>query len=161
MMEMAKVTSKGQITIPITIRRRLSINEGDKILFIDKPEGVMMVNPDIIGAEQLEAVIDAAEVETMATPTQSATIEQSAQVTTEPTSQEADITSVEVTEIDFIVDKVPPMPPPVAPKAPEPQPRRYIPPVEEEEYEEPAPKQAGGVDLSTLLDDFRSIGSLD
>ena len=47
-MEMAKVTSKGQITIPVSIRRRLCINEGDKILFIDRPEGVVMVNPDLL-----------------------------------------------------------------------------------------------------------------
>jgi len=47
-MEMAKVTSKGQITIPVSIRRRLGINEGDKLLFIDRPEGVMMVNPDML-----------------------------------------------------------------------------------------------------------------
>ena len=45
-MEMAKVTSKGQITIPVSIRRRLDIQEGDKILFIDSVEGVIMVNPD-------------------------------------------------------------------------------------------------------------------
>jgi AbrB family looped-hinge helix DNA binding protein len=50
-MEMAKVTSKGQITIPVSIRRRLQINEGDKLLFIDRPEGVMMVNPDLLGSE--------------------------------------------------------------------------------------------------------------
>ena len=49
---MAKVTSKGQITIPVSIRRRLSINEGDKILFIDSPDGVVMVNPDMLKAEQ-------------------------------------------------------------------------------------------------------------
>ena len=47
-MEMAKVTSKGQITIPVSIRRRLKINEGDKILFIDRPDGVIMVNPDML-----------------------------------------------------------------------------------------------------------------
>jgi len=47
-MEMAKVTSKGQITIPVSIRRRLCINEGDKILFIDRPDGVIMVNPDLL-----------------------------------------------------------------------------------------------------------------
>jgi len=50
-MEMAKVTSKGQITIPVSIRRRLSINEGDKLLFIDSPDGVVMVNPDKVPAE--------------------------------------------------------------------------------------------------------------
>ena len=48
-MEMAKVTSKGQITIPVSIRKRLQINEGDKLLFIDRPDGVMMVNPALLG----------------------------------------------------------------------------------------------------------------
>ena len=47
-MEMAKVTSKGQITIPVSIRRRLKIKEGDKLLFIDSPDGVVMVNPDML-----------------------------------------------------------------------------------------------------------------
>ena len=51
-MEMAKVTSKGQITIPVSIRRRLQINEGDKLLFIDRPDGVMMVNPDLLGSDR-------------------------------------------------------------------------------------------------------------
>ena len=47
-MEMAKVTSKGQITIPVSIRRRLGIEEGDKLLFIDRPNGVLIVNPDMM-----------------------------------------------------------------------------------------------------------------
>jgi len=54
-MEMAKVTSKGQITIPVSIRRRLGINEGDNLLFIDRPEGVMMVNPDMLPGGRAEA----------------------------------------------------------------------------------------------------------
>ena len=33
-MELAKVTSKGQITIPIEIRKKLGIKNGDKILFV-------------------------------------------------------------------------------------------------------------------------------
>ncbi|MBR5508946.1 MAG: AbrB/MazE/SpoVT family DNA-binding domain-containing protein, partial [Lachnospiraceae bacterium] len=35
-MELAKVTSKGQITIPIEIRRKLGLKEGDKVLFIEE-----------------------------------------------------------------------------------------------------------------------------
>ena len=35
-MELAKVTSKGQITIPIDIRKKLGIREGDKILFMEE-----------------------------------------------------------------------------------------------------------------------------
>jgi len=61
-LEMAKVTSKGQITIPVSIRRRLNINEGDKLLFIDSPDGVIMVNPDMLpaarGTEKLESVAE-------------------------------------------------------------------------------------------------------
>ena len=54
-MEMAKVTSKGQITIPVSIRRRLDIKEGDKLLFMDKPDGVLMVNPGALPVEQAVA----------------------------------------------------------------------------------------------------------
>lgn len=55
-MEMAKVTSKGQITIPVSIRRRLNIKEGDKLLFIDSPDGVVMVNPDMLQGGQTSNV---------------------------------------------------------------------------------------------------------
>lgn len=43
-MEVAKVTSKGQITIPIDIRRRLGVKEGDKILFIEEKGKIVMMN---------------------------------------------------------------------------------------------------------------------
>lgn len=43
-MELAKVTSKGQITIPVDIRRKLGIKEGDKILFIEEQGRVIMMN---------------------------------------------------------------------------------------------------------------------
>ena len=35
-MKLAKVTSKGQITIPIEIRKKLGIKNGDKILFVEE-----------------------------------------------------------------------------------------------------------------------------
>lgn len=43
-MELAKVTSKGQITIPIAIRRALGIREGDKILFMEEEDRVILTN---------------------------------------------------------------------------------------------------------------------
>jgi len=52
-MELAKVTTKGQITIPITIRKRLGIKNGDKLLFMEKPEGIMMVNPTMMALEKI------------------------------------------------------------------------------------------------------------
>jgi len=52
-MELAKVTSKGQVTIPITIRKRLGIKDGDKLLFIEKPDGVIIVNPTMMALEKI------------------------------------------------------------------------------------------------------------
>jgi AbrB family looped-hinge helix DNA binding protein len=52
-MELAKVTNKGQVTIPISVRQRLGIKEGDKLLFIDKPEGVFVVNPTLYALEKI------------------------------------------------------------------------------------------------------------
>ncbi len=43
-MELAKVTSKGQITIPIAIRKALGIREGDKILFMEEGDRVILTN---------------------------------------------------------------------------------------------------------------------
>jgi antitoxin PrlF len=42
--EIAKLTSKGQITIPIDIRRKLDIKEGDKVLFVEKNGNIIIMN---------------------------------------------------------------------------------------------------------------------
>lgn len=34
-MEIARVTTKGQITIPVNIRKLMNIKEGDKIVFFE------------------------------------------------------------------------------------------------------------------------------
>jgi len=156
-MEVAKVTSKGQITIPISIRRKLEINEGDKILFIYKPEGVMMVNPNNMQGGASGDIVEAAETETAAeavaamkqrkvekpaptpppkpepvsTPQQDYSYETDEVTISEPITSEAPIVP--------IVSR--PIPPPV------------------EELEPPKDKHVGGFNLSTLLDDIRSIGS--
>ena len=44
MMELAKVTSKGQVTIPIDIRRKLGVKEGDKILFLEDRGRIFIMN---------------------------------------------------------------------------------------------------------------------
>ena len=44
-MELAKVTTKGQITLPISIRRALNIKDGDKVAFIEKDGNFIVVNP--------------------------------------------------------------------------------------------------------------------
>lgn len=41
-MNVAKVTSKGQLTIPKEIRERLGLSTGDEVEFREKREGVLM-----------------------------------------------------------------------------------------------------------------------
>ena len=43
-MELAKVTSKGQVTIPVEIRKKLGIKNGDKVLFIEDSGRIYMMN---------------------------------------------------------------------------------------------------------------------
>lgn len=43
-MELAKITSKGQITIPVDIRRKLGVKEGDKVLFVEEAGKVYILN---------------------------------------------------------------------------------------------------------------------
>jgi len=40
MRKLAKVTSKGQITIPRDVRRRLGVRAGDRVLFEEAADGV-------------------------------------------------------------------------------------------------------------------------
>jgi transcriptional regulator, AbrB family len=47
-MELAKVLPKGQITIPVAIRKKLDLREGDKILFIEDGEGFRMLKESTV-----------------------------------------------------------------------------------------------------------------
>ena len=44
LMELAKVTSKGQITIPIDIRKKMGIKNGDKVLFVEDGNRIYIYN---------------------------------------------------------------------------------------------------------------------
>jgi AbrB family looped-hinge helix DNA binding protein len=39
----AKVTSKGQITLPSPVRERLNVGPGDKVVFVERSDGEMTV----------------------------------------------------------------------------------------------------------------------
>jgi len=43
-MELAKITLKGQITIPVKIRKKLGVKDGDKVLFIEENGRIVMEN---------------------------------------------------------------------------------------------------------------------
>lgn len=43
-MNLAKISANGQITVPAEIRRLLGLKSGDKILFVQKPNGEVVIN---------------------------------------------------------------------------------------------------------------------
>ena len=57
-MELARVTSKGQLTIPVSIRRKLGIDTGDQLLFYEKNGQIIMAkeSPSALGDAQIAAL---------------------------------------------------------------------------------------------------------
>jgi AbrB family looped-hinge helix DNA binding protein len=62
-MNLAKVSANGQITVPIEVRRALKLKEGDKILFFQRENGDVVINNASINAirKAQEAFAGAAE----------------------------------------------------------------------------------------------------
>ena len=43
-MELAKITARGQITIPVEIRKKLGVQEGDKVIFLEENGRIIIGN---------------------------------------------------------------------------------------------------------------------
>jgi AbrB family looped-hinge helix DNA binding protein len=54
-MEVAKITTRGQITLPIDIRRKLGVREGDKVVFIEDRGRIVVANAAKIALANLRA----------------------------------------------------------------------------------------------------------
>ena len=57
-MELAKVTTKGQITIPKSIRELLDLKEGSKVLFIKKGNDIVIQNSAMVALEKIQNAFD-------------------------------------------------------------------------------------------------------
>lgn len=57
-MELAKVTSKGQITIPIEIRRKLGIKEGSKVLFLEEAGRIYLANSSMEALKEAQLAFE-------------------------------------------------------------------------------------------------------
>jgi len=58
-MSLAKLTSKGQITLPKQIRDHLELHPGDKVEFIIDPKGRVLVSPKTISLKQAFGMVKA------------------------------------------------------------------------------------------------------
>jgi len=57
-MELAKITSKGQITLPINIRRALKLKDGDKVAFVELDGQYVLANPAMLAIQQLQSAFE-------------------------------------------------------------------------------------------------------
>ena len=57
-MELAKVTTKGQITIPKSIRERLDLKEGSKIIFIESGNDIIIKNAAMLSLEKIQKAFE-------------------------------------------------------------------------------------------------------
>ena len=52
-MEIAKMTSKGQLTVPRDIREKLRLKQGDKVLFMEDNGRVYLLNSSVAAFNEL------------------------------------------------------------------------------------------------------------
>ena len=57
-MQTAKITSKGQITLPLQIRKSLNLNEGDRVAFVEKDGRFELVNSNYLAFERVREAFD-------------------------------------------------------------------------------------------------------
>jgi antitoxin PrlF len=53
-MELAKITTRGQITIPIEIRKKLGVKDGDKVIFIEENGRIIVENAAMIALKNAQ-----------------------------------------------------------------------------------------------------------
>jgi antitoxin PrlF len=56
-MSTAQVTSKGQITIPVSVRKRLGLETGDRVEFIELENGEFVMKPAVHDVRTLKGML--------------------------------------------------------------------------------------------------------
>jgi AbrB family looped-hinge helix DNA binding protein len=56
-MATAVLTSKGQVTIPAEVRRRMGIDTGDRIEFVELKEGGFVIKPAVDDVRSLKGLL--------------------------------------------------------------------------------------------------------
>jgi AbrB family looped-hinge helix DNA binding protein len=55
-MEVAKITTKGQITIPVAIRNSMKLKDGSKVLFIKEGDRYYVENAAMVAIDRMQEV---------------------------------------------------------------------------------------------------------
>lgn len=57
-MNLARITAKGQITIPVEIRKKLGVKEGDKVVFIEKDNMIVVANSNKLAFNEIQKAME-------------------------------------------------------------------------------------------------------
>ena len=50
------VQAKGQVTIPLAIRKKLNLKQGDRVVFVETEQGIIIQPAEIVVSAALEAI---------------------------------------------------------------------------------------------------------
>ena len=53
----AKVMSKGQVTLPVEVRKQLGVSSGDRIVFVVTDEGVFIINSAVAAIKFMQSMM--------------------------------------------------------------------------------------------------------
>lgn len=56
-MEVSRISSKGQITIPKAIRKLLNLNEGDRVAFIEENGKIIITKASLVALSELQEAL--------------------------------------------------------------------------------------------------------
>ena len=54
MLDIARISIKGQVTIPVEIRRKMGLNNGDKVVFMEKNGEIVLMNSSRLAFEEFQ-----------------------------------------------------------------------------------------------------------
>ena len=54
MLDVARISVKGQVTIPVEVRKKLKLKNGDKVVFIEKSGEIVLMNSNRLAFEEFQ-----------------------------------------------------------------------------------------------------------
>ena len=54
MLDIARISVKGQVTIPVEIRRKLGLKDGDKVVFMEKSGEIVLMNSNRLAFQEFQ-----------------------------------------------------------------------------------------------------------
>ena len=58
MIDVAKISVKGQVTIPLEVRKKLGLKSGDKVVFAEKGNNIILLNSNRVAFEEFQRDMD-------------------------------------------------------------------------------------------------------